>query len=136
MNKTKRMAIMKHRRKKKKEEEKKKALMLSSAGVGPAVKVALKEEREVPKPVKALAGILKPKESRGGAVRKAAPKKQKVEAEKKTSVQVEEAGKPGEKVRKTSGRKKTETIAKADIEQPEVKKTAARKKKAESGAES
>ena len=78
MNKRKKMAIIKHRRKRKKFEERRKALSLLAGSQRPVVKEPVKKEKDMPKPVKAIVDILKPKEA--PAAKKAAPKKEKPEA--------------------------------------------------------
>jgi hypothetical protein len=126
MNKRKKVAILKHRRKRKKLELKRKALVLASGGtIKPVIKAAPKKEKEMPKPVKALADILKPKEA--APAKKAPVKKGKVEAEKKPEV----AGKV-EKPKKAPAKKKTEAATEskaAKVESP--KKVVSRKKKTE-----
>lgn len=95
MNKRKRVAILKHRHKAKKLEEKRRALV--SGGVNrPAVRVAPKKEMEMPKPVKALAEILKSKEAvvaKKPATKKAEPveKVTKAPVRKKKPEPVDEA---------------------------------------------
>jgi hypothetical protein len=65
MNKRKKMAILKHRHKRKRSEERRKALLVASGGAAkPVFKAAPKKEKELPKPVKALADILKQKEAK------------------------------------------------------------------------
>ncbi len=87
MNKRKKMAIIKHRRKRKKQELRRKALNLASGAANkPIIKAAAKKEIEIPKPVKALADMLKPKEAapakkaaggKSAATKKASSKKKK-----------------------------------------------------------
>jgi hypothetical protein len=78
MNKSKKMAIVKHRRKRKKMEERRKALALLSGGANKtALKTAVKKEIEIPQPVKALADMLKPKKA--AAAKKPVAKKEKTE---------------------------------------------------------
>ena len=85
MNKRKKMAILKHRHKRKRAEERKKALLIASGGTfKPVVKVAPKKEKELPKPVKALADMLKPKKAK--PVHKATPAKEKAAPAKKAAV--------------------------------------------------
>jgi hypothetical protein len=126
MNKRKRVALMKHRRKAKKLEAKRKAYVLASGGiVKPVVKAAPKKEKEMPKPVKALADILKPKEA--APVKKAPAKKEKVEVVKKPEV-AEKAEKP----KKAPARKKAEAAPETAAAKPEsAKKATSRKKKTE-----
>ncbi len=126
MNKRKRVALIKHRRKAKKLETKRKALLLASGGaVRPVVKAAPKKEKEMPKPVKALAEILKPKET--APAKKAPVKKEKVEAVKKPEV-AEKVEKPKKAVIKKKTEAAPETSA-AKSESP--KKATSRKKKPE-----
>ncbi len=126
MNKRKRVALIKHRRKAKKLEVKRKALLLASGGaVKPVVKAAPKKEKEMPKPVKALADILKPKKT--APAKKAPVKKEKVEAEKKPEI-AEKVEKP----KKAAPKKKTGEASETTTAKPESpKKAASRKKKTE-----
>lgn len=123
MNKRKRVAILKHRRKAKKLEEKRRASLIGSGGVSrPAVKVAPKKEIAIPKPVKALADILKPKEAvvaKKPATKKAAPEK---------AEPVEKATKALVRKKKTEPVDETTSTAQADSS----KKARAKKKKTES----
>jgi len=125
MNKRKKMAIIKHRRKRKKLELRRKALNLASGAANkPTIKAAVKKEIEIPKPVKALADILKPKE--------AAPAKKP--AVKKPEPVKAEAAEKAEKTKKAPAKKKASpasgstTSAKAAA----PKKAVSRKKKPES----
>ena len=120
------MAIIKHRHKRKKFEERRKALNLASGITNkPAVKAA-KKEIEIPKPVKALADILKPKEV--VAVKKPAVKKEKPEPVK--AVAAEKVEKP----KKAPARKKASPASGSTTPAKEAapKKAATRKKKPES----
>lgn len=128
MNKRKRVAIFKHRVKKKKLEERRKALLLASGGtIKPVVKAAPKKEKEMPKPVKALADILKPKET--APVKKAAPKKEKVETVKAEPA----ANQPKKAPVKKKNTEDTGAIADEKAEAP--KKAAVKRKKAETSGD-
>ncbi len=126
MNKTKRMAILKHRRKRKKLEEKRKALLLASGtGVNRTV-----HKKEIAKPVKAITEILKPKKEGTPAVKKTGTGKEKIE----TAV-LEAVEKVTKKV--PARRKKTEVAVEVsqEVKTEAVKKRTSRKKKPESGNE-
>jgi hypothetical protein len=131
MNKRKKVAIMKHRHKKKRAELRRKGLILASGGtIKPMIKVAPKKEKEMPKPVKALADMLKPKEA--SQIKKATPpKKEKASVEKK----IVETAESTEKVKKPLVRKKKSETVEPSPAKKEPKKTAARKKKPDSSGD-
>ena len=128
MNKRKKMAIIKHRRKRKKFEVRRKALSLLAGSQRPVVKEPVKQEKEMPKPVKAIVDLLKPKAAT--AAKKVAPKKEKPVAVKKVEA-VEKADKSKKapvKAKKTEAAVKPKAAEKAEA----PKKTAVKKGKPES----
>ena len=127
MNKSKRMAIVKHRRKRKKLEAKRKALVLASGTANkPAVKTAVKKEIEIPQPVKALADMLKPKKA--AAAKKPAAKKEKTKTVKAAAPKKAEKPKKAVVAKKPVAKKEKPETVKAAA----PKKAASQKKKPES----
>lgn len=131
MNKRKKVAIMKHRHKKKRAELRKKAVLIAAGSIiKPAVKVTPQKEKEMPKGVKALADMLKPKEP--SPVKKTVSKKEKPAPEKTAEATKKVGAEKIEKPKKPVVRKKkTETEETTASQTGEPKKAPARKKKTE-----